>query len=119
MGVRLRRDMRVVDFQKPCSGSSESNIFAQIDLQFSYLILDLIFGCLLDHFWAPFGSVGARLRRLGHTFGAFWVSHEPSYGHLEPILVTMLVSLVSFGRLFGLIDVLCLAKAVPNNISYI
>ena len=111
--------MRVVDFQKPCSGSSESNIFAQIDLQFSNLILDLIFGCLLGHFWTPFGSLGARLRRLGPTFGAFWASHEPSYGHLELILVTMLVSLVSFGRLFGLIDVLCLTEAVPNNISYI
>jgi hypothetical protein len=109
----------VVDFKKPCSGSSESNIFAKIDLPFSYLILDLISGCLLEHFWASFGSLGARLRRLGPTFGALWASHEPSHGHLEPILVTILVSLVSFGRLFGLIDVLCLTKAVPNNISYI
>ena len=111
--------MRVVDFHFSCCGCSESNIFTKFDLQFSYLILDLIFGCLLDHFWAPFGSLGARLRRLGHTFGAFWVSHEPSYGHLELILVTMLVSIVSFGRLFGSIDVSCLTEVVPNISFYI
>ena len=104
----------MVDFQKPCSGSSESNIFAKIDLPFSYLMLDLISGCLLEHFWASFGSLGARLRRLGSTFGALWAFHEPSYGHLELILVSMLVSLVSFGQLFGSIDVSCLTEVVPN-----
>ena len=119
MGAWLRRIMRVVDFQKPCSGSSESNIFAKMDLQFSHLILDLIFGCLLDHFWAIFRSIGARLRRLGPTFGASWASHERSYGHLELILVTMLVSLVSFGQLFGSIDVSCLTEVVPNSSFYI
>ena len=113
----------MVDFKKPCSGSSESssesNIFAKIDLPFSYLILDLISGCLLEHFWASFGSLGARLRRLGSTFGAFWAPHEPSYGYLELILLSMLVSLVSFGWLFGLNDVLCLTEVVQNISFYI
>ena len=80
---------------------------------------DLIFGCLLGHFWAIFRSLGARLRRLGPTFGASWASHERSYGHLELILVTMLVSLVSFGRLFGWNDVSCLTEVVPNISFYI